>query len=90
MSSFLGKLFGRKPAPSSQADKKAGVPAKPKSADRLANEQKILEARRQILANMARIEQHPTAKHKVLQQIDQDADRASQVVRNILMSEDPK
>ncbi len=86
MTSFLGKLFGAKPAPAPKA-----VPsAKPKSADRLANEQKILEARRQILANMARIEQHPTAKQKVLQQIDQDADRASQVVRSILLSEGRK
>lgn len=86
MSSFLGKFFGSKPA----AAPKAALPAKPKSADRLANEQKILEARRQILANMARIEQHPTGKQKVLQQIDQDTDRASQVVRNILLSEGPK
>lgn len=90
MSSFLAKLFGRKPAPVPKAAQNAGVPAKPKSADRLANEQKILEARRQILANMARIEQHPSAKQKVLQQIDQDADRASQVVRNILLSEGRK
>jgi hypothetical protein len=86
MTSFLGKFFGSKPAPAP----KAALPAKPKSADRLANEQKILEARRQILANMARIEQHPTAKQKVLQQIDQDADRASQVVRNILLSQEAK
>jgi len=86
MSSFLGKLFGVKPAPAP----KAAVPAKPKSADRIANEQKILEARRQILANMARIEQNPSAKQKVLQQIDQDADRASQVVRSILTAEGRK
>ena len=86
MSSFLGKFFGGKPV----SAPKAALPAKPKSADRLANEQKILEARRQILANMARIEQHPTGKQKVLQQIDQDTDRASQVVRNILLSEGPK
>jgi hypothetical protein len=87
MTSFLGKLFGRQPAP---ATKPAPVPAKPKSAERLADERKILEARRQILANMARIEQHPSAKQKVLQQIDQDTDRASQVVRNILLSEGRK
>jgi hypothetical protein len=86
MTSFLGKFFGSKPAPAP----KAAVPAKPKSADRLANEQKILEVRRQILANMARIEQNPSAKQKVLQQIDQDADRASQVVRSILLSQEPK
>ena len=86
MTSFLGKFFGSKPAPAP----KTPPTAKPKSADRLANEQKILEARRQILANMARIEQHPTAKQKVLQQIDQDADRASQVVRNILLSQEAK
>jgi HD superfamily phosphodiesterase len=88
MTSFLGKFFGGKPAPKAAA--KAAPAAKPKSADRLANEAKILEARRQILANMARIEQHPSAKQKVLQQIDQDADRASQVVRNILLSEGRK
>jgi hypothetical protein len=86
MTSFLGKFFGSKPAPAP----KANLPAKPKSADRLANERKILEVRRQILANMARIEQNPSAKQKVLQQIDQDADRASQVVRNILLSQEPK
>jgi hypothetical protein len=86
MTSFLGKFFGSKPAPAP----KAAAPAKPKSADRLANEQKILEVRRQILANMARIEQNPSAKQKVLQQIDQDADRASQVVRSILLSQEPK
>jgi len=86
MTSFLGKFFGSKPAPAP----KAAVPAKPKSANRLANEQNILEVRRQILANMARIEQNPSAKQKVLQQIDQDADRASQVVRSILLSQEPK
>jgi hypothetical protein len=83
MSSFLTKLFGGKPA----APK---TPPKPKSAARLADERNILDARRKILANMARIEQHPTAKRKAIRLIDQDADRASQVVRQILMGEDAK
>jgi hypothetical protein len=81
MSSFLTKLFGGKPTtPKIQ----------PKSAARLADERNILDARRKILANMARIEQHPTAKQKAIRLIDQDADRASQVVRQILMGEDAK
>ncbi len=86
MTSFLGRLFGKPAAPAA----KPAVPAKPKSAARLADEQKILEARRTILANMARIEQHPTAKQKVIDLIDKDADHASQGVRNILMAEGRK
>jgi hypothetical protein len=39
---------------------------------------------------MARIEQHPTGKQKIGQLIDEDRDRASQVVRRILMGEDAK
>jgi len=83
MSSFLTKLFGGKPATPK-------LQPKPKSAARLADERNILDARRKILANMARIEQHPTAKQKAIRLIDQDADRASQVVRQILMGEDAK
>jgi hypothetical protein len=87
MTSFLAKLFGSTPK----------LPAKPitaaapqKSAARLANERNILEARRTILANMARIENNPTAKEKVKSLIDADTDRASQVVRNILLSQERK
>ncbi|MEA2755529.1 MAG: hypothetical protein QOJ54_1818 [Aliidongia sp.] len=83
MSSFLTKLFGRKPAA-------PAIQPKPKSAARLADERNILDARRKILANMARIEQHPTGKQKIGQLIDEDRDRASQVVRRILMGEDAK
>jgi hypothetical protein len=83
MSSFLTKLFGRKPAA-------PVVQPKPKSAARLADERNILDARRKILADMARIEQHPTGKQKIGQLIDQDRDHASQVVRRILMGEDAK
>jgi hypothetical protein len=86
MSSFLAKLFGATPKPT------AGPPtaAPQKSAARLANERNILEARRAILANMARIESHPTAKQKVQTLIDADTDRASQVVRNILLNQGQK
>jgi hypothetical protein len=81
MSSFLSKLFGRPPP-------LARPGPVPKSAARLADEQNILAARRKILANMARIEQHPAGKQTVVAQIGEDADRASRIVRSILLGED--
>jgi hypothetical protein len=87
MTSLLAKFFGRPPA---APVVKPGPKPGPKSAARLADEKNILDARRAILANMAQIEKHPTAKQKVIDLIDKDADRASQVVRNILLGEGQK
>ncbi len=87
MTSLLAKFFGRPPA--APVSPSAPKPAA-KSAARQADEKNILDARRAILANMARIEQHPSAKQKVIDLIDKDADRASQVVRNILLGEGQK
>jgi hypothetical protein len=87
MISFFTKFFTRPPG--SPAAKPGGAPA-PKSAARLADEQNILAARRTILANMARIEKNPSAKEKVVALIDKDTDRASAVVRKILLGEGPK
>jgi hypothetical protein len=86
MPSFLARLFGTAPKP----PVKQTAVAPPKSAARLADERNILEARRAILANMARIENHPSAKEKVKDLIDADADHASRVVRNILLSQGQK
>lgn len=93
MPSFLARLlFGapnpKQAAPARPAQARA-VPAM-KSAARLADEQNILAIRRTILANLARIEQNPGAKQKVLGLIDKDSDRASQVVRDILLGQDRK
>jgi hypothetical protein len=80
MSSFVTKLFGGKPAAAKNQPK-------PKSAARLADEQNILTARRAILADIARVENHPGAKQKLKALIDRDTDRAALVVRNILLGE---
>jgi len=73
MTSLLTKFFGRPPT---AAVSTPGPKPVAKSAARQADEKNILDARRTILANMARI--------------DMDADRASQVVRNILLGEGQK
>ena len=87
MTSLLTKFFGRPPT---AAVSTPGPKPVAKSAARQADEKNILDARRTILANMARIEKHPAAKQKVIDLIDMDADRASQVVRNILLGEGQK
>jgi hypothetical protein len=93
MPSFLARLLFGAPK-SNQATPARPAQARPgptmKSAARLADEQNILNTRRAILANLARIEQNPSAKQKVLGLIDQDTDRASQVVRNILLGQERK
>jgi hypothetical protein len=87
MISLFTKFFTRPPAV--PGTKPGAAPAR-KSAARLADEQNILAARRKILANMARIEKAPGAKEKVMALIDKDTDRASEVVRKILLGEGPK
>jgi hypothetical protein len=87
MSSFFAKLLGSPTKPPAKPPAKPAAAAPRKSAARAADERNILEARRAILANMARIEQNPSAKQKVIDLIDRDADRASEVVRAILQSQ---
>jgi len=88
MPSFLARLLFGASKPKHPAPTRAAPAVK--SAARLAAEKNILDTRRQILANLARIEQNPSAKQKVLGLIDRDTDRATQVVRNILLSQERK
>ncbi len=58
-----------------------------KSQERIENEKKILDARRKILENMSKIDEKNNSKNKILNEIDKDASRVTDVVRSILQNE---
>jgi hypothetical protein len=58
--------------------------AKPKSAERIRNEELILETRRQILAKLDRLQQDRAAKGRATEAVDRDTERAAFVVRQML------
>ncbi len=74
-------LFSAKPAPARAA---ARVAPRVKSAERIRNEQSILDTRRQILAKIETLQQERAAKESVTDAIDRDTVRAAQVVKQML------
>ena len=61
--------------------------AKPKSAERLANEQSILANRRKILANMAAMQKERESKHDIAGISDKDTLSAAEFARKILLDQ---
>jgi len=61
--------------------------AKPKSAERIANEQSILANRRKILANMAAMQKERESKHDIAGMSDKDTLSAAEFARRILLDQ---
>lgn len=78
--SWLTRFIAGEPA--AKAPARGG--AKPKSAERMRNEQMILETRRQILAKIGQARDERGAKDRAIEAIDRDTERAAFVVRQML------
>jgi hypothetical protein len=76
-----------KPTPAAPRAPVQAVAAKPKSAERLANEQSILENRRKILANMAAAQQERELKNQRAGITDKDTVSAAEIARRILLDQ---
>ena len=74
--------FSGKP-PATEAPSRPALKAK--SAERLRNEQTILDTRRQILAKIETLQQERAARETVTEAIDRDTVLAAQVVRQMLL-----
>lgn len=84
--SQLASLLVGPTKPTTAPAAKAPV-AKPKSAERLANEQSILANRRKILANMAAMHQERESKHDIAGISDKDTLSAAEFARRILLDQ---
>jgi len=84
--SQLAILLVGTPKPAATPAAKAPV-AKPKSAERLANEQSILANRRKILANMAAMQKERESKHDIAGMSDKDTLSAAEFARKILLDQ---
>jgi len=86
--SQLAILLVGTPKPAAPPVARAPAPvAKPKSAERLANEQSILANRRKILANMAAMQKERDSKHDIAGISDKDTLSAAEFARRILLDQ---
>jgi hypothetical protein len=85
--SHLATLLVGTPKPAAAPVAKAPPAAKPKSAERLANEQSILANRRKILANMAAMQKERESKHDIAGISDKDTLSAAEFARKILLDQ---
>lgn len=92
MASLLAQLATLIVGPAKPAAKPAPAPktpvsSKPKSAERIANEQSILANRRKILANMAAMQKERESKHAQGSLSDKDMLSAAEFARRILLDQ---
>jgi hypothetical protein len=85
--SHLATLLVGTPKPAAAPVAQAPVAAKPKSAERLANEQSILANRRKILANMAAMQKERESEHDIAGISDKDTLSAAEFARKILLDQ---
>ena len=86
--SQLASLIAGPTKPAAAAPAATPAPAaKPKSAERLANEQSILANRRKILANMAAMQKERAAKNPSGGIPDKDTMSAAEIARRILLDQ---
>jgi hypothetical protein len=85
--SQLAILLVGTPKPAAAVAPAAAPVAKPKSAERLANEQSILANRRKILANMAAMQKERDSKHDIAGISDKDTLSAAEFARKILLDQ---
>jgi hypothetical protein len=84
--SQLASLIAGPVKPAAAPAAKAPV-QKPKSAERIANEQSILANRRKILANMAAMQKERESKHDIAGLSDKDTLSAAEFARRILLDQ---
>ena len=87
MASLLSQLASLLAGPTKPAPVAQAPAAKPKSAERLANEQSILANRRKILANMATMQKEREAKNLGAGITDKDTSSAAEIARRILLDQ---
>jgi hypothetical protein len=89
MASLLAQLASLLVGPTKPATTAVAKPpaAKPKSAERLANEQSILANRRKILDNMAAMQKERESKHDIAGLSDKDTLSAAEFARRILLDQ---
>jgi len=84
MASLLSQLASLLAGPAKPASVAPAPAAKPKSAERLANEQSILANRRKILANMAAMQKDRESRNAGA---DQATMSAADIARRILLDQ---
>jgi hypothetical protein len=88
MASLLSQLATLLVGPTKPTPAAPQVPvAKPKSAERLANEQSILANRRKILANMAAAQKERELKNQRAGITEKDTASAAEIARRILLDQ---
>jgi hypothetical protein len=87
MASLLSQLATLLAGPTKPAPVVPAPAAKPKSAERLANEQSILANRRKILANMAAMQKERESKNLHAGVTDKDTSSAAEIARRILLDQ---